>query len=157
MAARELRRLVVECHGGNVVEQDREGAGASVAVPFGGEEATCPVGGLRRWLDGAAVSEGRVFRRIDRHGNPGPALSDRALADIVTARAAAAGFEGDFAATHLRGRCSKSSKVAIDTCPGCRERSREVGHAAQGSGLPAKPAEGTTTFIFFNGTDLWKR
>jgi hypothetical protein len=87
---------------GNVVEQDREGAGASVAVPFGGEEATYPVGGLRRWLDGAAVSEGRVFRRIDRHGNPGPALSDRALADIVTARAAAAGLEGDFAGHSLR-------------------------------------------------------
>ena len=33
---------------------DREGAGASVAVPLGGEEATCPVGALRRWLEAAA-------------------------------------------------------------------------------------------------------
>jgi integrase len=81
---------------------DREGAGATVAVPLGEEEETCPVGALRRWLEEAAVSEGRVFRRIDRHGNLGPALSDRALAEIVAARAAAAGLEGDFAGHSLR-------------------------------------------------------
>jgi integrase len=34
---------------------DREGAGATVAVPFGAEEATCPVGALRRWLETAAM------------------------------------------------------------------------------------------------------
>jgi integrase len=81
---------------------DREGAGASVAVPLGGEEATCPVGALRRWLAAAAIGEGRVFRRIDRHGHLGPTLSDRALAEIVASRAAAAGFEGDFAGHSLR-------------------------------------------------------
>jgi hypothetical protein len=52
---------------------DRDGAGATAAVPLGAEEATCPVRALRRWLD-TAVSEGRVFRRIDRHGHLGPAL-----------------------------------------------------------------------------------
>jgi integrase len=75
---------------------------ATVAVPLGGEEATCPVGALRRWLAAAAVSEGRIFRRIDRHSNLGPALSDRALAEIVAARASAAGLEGDFAGHSLR-------------------------------------------------------
>jgi integrase len=81
---------------------DREGAGATVAVPVGGEEATCPVGAVRRWLETAAIDEGRVFRRIDRHGNLGPTLSDRALAEIVAMRAAAAGIEGDFAGHSLR-------------------------------------------------------
>jgi len=80
---------------------DREGAGASVAVPLGGE-ATCPVGALRGWLEAAAVNEGRVFRRIDRHGRLGPTLSDRALAEIVAARADTAGLEGDFAGHSLR-------------------------------------------------------
>jgi hypothetical protein len=42
------------------------------AVPLGGEEGTCPVGALRRWLAVAAIGEGRVFRRIDRYGNLGP-------------------------------------------------------------------------------------
>jgi hypothetical protein len=59
-------------------------------------------GALRRWLDTAVVNEGRVFRRIDRHSNIGLALSDRALAEIVAARAAAAGLEGDFAGHSLR-------------------------------------------------------
>jgi len=43
---------------------DREGAGATVAVPLGAEEATCPVGALRRWLETAAIDEWRVFRRV---------------------------------------------------------------------------------------------
>jgi integrase len=82
---------------------DREGASATVAVPLGEEEATCPIGALRRWLDTAAVREGRVFRRIDRHGHLGQTLSDRALAEIVASRAAAAaGLEGDFAGHSLR-------------------------------------------------------
>jgi integrase len=81
---------------------DREAAGANVAVPLGIEEATCPVGALRRWLDAAAIGEGRVFHRIDRHGNLSPTLSDRALAEIVAARAAAAELEGDFAGHSLR-------------------------------------------------------
>jgi integrase len=73
-----------------------------VAVPVGGEEATCPVGALRRWLAAAAIGEGRVFRRIDRHGHLGPSLSDRALAEIVAARAGTAGLEGNFAGHSLR-------------------------------------------------------
>src|ERR1035438_8115657 len=42
---------------------DREGAGATVAVPFGEEEATCPVRALRRWLEATAIGEGRGFLR----------------------------------------------------------------------------------------------
>ncbi|MBC5820706.1 MAG: tyrosine-type recombinase/integrase [Candidatus Eremiobacteraeota bacterium] len=81
---------------------DREAAGDVVAVPYGAEEATCPVRTLRRWLDAAAITNGRVLRRVDRHGNIGAALSDRALANMVAARAAAAGLDGDFAAHSLR-------------------------------------------------------
>jgi hypothetical protein len=47
-------------------------------------------------------ARGRVSRRIDRHGHLGPTFSDRALAEIVAARAAAAGLEGDFARHSLR-------------------------------------------------------
>jgi hypothetical protein len=75
---------------------------ATVAVPPGTEEGTCPVRALRRWLEVAPIDEGRVFRRIDRHGNLGIALSDRALGEIVAARASAAGLEGDFAGHSLR-------------------------------------------------------
>jgi hypothetical protein len=40
---------------------DREGAGASVAVPLGGKEATCPVAALRRWLAAARSVRGASF------------------------------------------------------------------------------------------------
>jgi hypothetical protein len=86
---------------------DREGAGATVAVPLGGEEATCLVEGAARWLEIAAVSEGRVFRRIDRHGNLGPTLSDRALAEIVAARAPA---RPESRATSPGTRCAPGSR-----------------------------------------------
>jgi hypothetical protein len=42
---------------------------------------------LRGWFETAAIGEGRVFRRIDRHGNHGLTLSDWALAEMVAARA----------------------------------------------------------------------
>ncbi len=89
---------------------DREGAGATVAVPLG-EEATCP-GALRRWLAAAAIGEGRVFRRIDRHDNLGPTLSDRALAEIVAARAPPA---------------LKATSPGIRCAPGLRRRPRGPG------------------------------
>ena len=52
---------------------DQDAAGATVAVPFGEEEATCPVRALRAWLDvrGGAAAGDVVFGRIDRHGNIG--------------------------------------------------------------------------------------
>jgi len=81
---------------------DREGAGATVAIPLDAEDGSCPVLALRRWLAAAAIGTGRVSRRIDRHGHLGPTFSDRALAEIVAARAAAAGLEGDFARHSLR-------------------------------------------------------
>jgi hypothetical protein len=36
---------------------DRDGTGATVAVPLGAEEGSCPVGALRRWLAAAAIGE----------------------------------------------------------------------------------------------------
>jgi hypothetical protein len=37
---------------------------------------TCPVATLRAWRDAAAITDGKLFRRIDRHGNCGAALAD---------------------------------------------------------------------------------
>ncbi len=84
---------------------DREGgrASASVAVPLGEQEATLSGHGVaplardcggRR---GARLSPDRSPRQPPRKS-----LSDRALAEIVAARAAAAGLEGDFAGHSLR-------------------------------------------------------
>lgn len=72
---------------------DQEGAGRVVGLPYGSDPSTCPVRTLRAYLDAAGVVAGRVFRSVDRHGNVGAALSDRAVADTVKAKAAAAGLD----------------------------------------------------------------
>jgi len=61
-------------------------------------------GAWRRWLDVSGITTtGPAFRSVSRHGHLGTThLSDRALADIVKRRAAAAGLAGTFAGHSLR-------------------------------------------------------
>jgi len=54
---------------------DQEAAGRKVGIPFGKEDATCPVRALRRWLAASGISSGAVFRGVNRHGK----LSRRGL------------------------------------------------------------------------------
>lgn len=54
---------------------DQEGVGHVIAVPFGNSERTCPVRALRRWLQASEITEGPLFRSVDRHGR----LSDSRL------------------------------------------------------------------------------
>jgi site-specific recombinase XerD len=71
---------------------DQEGAGETLGVVRTGS-ATCPIAALRAWCDAAAITEGRMFRRIDRHGNVGAALTDQSVALILKKRAALAGLD----------------------------------------------------------------
>jgi len=57
---------------------------------------------LTAWLEAAGIREGPLFRRILRGDHVGPGLSAAAVRDIVQARAAQAGLEGDFSAHSLR-------------------------------------------------------
>lgn len=61
---------------------DQEGAGCKKAIPYGNHGATCPVLALREWLSTLGISEGAVFRGIDRHGR----LSDKRLSGHAVAR-----------------------------------------------------------------------
>ena len=47
---------------------DQEGQGRKVALPYGSHPETCPVRAYREWLDAAGLTQGAVFREIDRHG-----------------------------------------------------------------------------------------
>jgi integrase len=47
---------------------DQEAAGRKVGIPFGKEEATCPVRALRRWLAESGITAGAVFRGVNGHG-----------------------------------------------------------------------------------------
>lgn len=71
---------------------DQEGEGHQVAVPLGGKLR--PVQALDTWLSAAAISEGPVFRSVNRGGRVSAvALSDHAVAGIVKRHAAAAGLD----------------------------------------------------------------
>lgn len=71
---------------------DQEGRGETIPVPNG--KGLRPVAALDAWLAAAAITEGPIFREVDRHGRVGlQALSDRSVARIVKRAAAAAGLD----------------------------------------------------------------
>lgn len=73
---------------------DQDGAGAELGLPFGSDPLTCPVRALRAWLRSSSITEGPIFRPIDRHGRMADTrLSDRAVAEVVKRTAAAAGLD----------------------------------------------------------------
>jgi len=68
---------------------------------------------VRAWLDAAALVEGPLFRSVDRHGNVGDRLSDRAVALVVQRHAAAHGLEaGRFGGHSLRAGLATSAAKA---------------------------------------------
>ncbi|MGH3611884.1 MAG: site-specific integrase [Pseudonocardia sp.] len=86
---------------------DPDAEGAVRGLPYGSHPASCPascpVRAWRAWQATSAIATGPAFRAVDRHGRLGPRrLSDRAVADMVKRRAAAAGLEGPFAGHSLR-------------------------------------------------------
>ncbi len=73
---------------------DQEGAGYKKGIPFGSNFLTCPVRALQDWLRAAAISDGPLFRPVNRHGQLLTGrLSDRGVARMVKRTAAAAGLD----------------------------------------------------------------
>ena len=79
---------------------DQEGHGRKVAVPFA-RGAVCPVLALQQWLKVSGITEGPIFRAVNRHG----AISDtgldpQAVASVVKERARAVGLDATKYAGH---------------------------------------------------------
>jgi len=72
---------------------DQDGHGQKIGIPHG-RSRWCPVAALNAWLKMSGISDGAVFRPVDRHGrvheNP---LSGEGVALVIRERAAAAGFD----------------------------------------------------------------
>jgi site-specific recombinase XerD len=82
---------------------DQEAKTTKVGIPYGSHPATCPVRAWRAWRSWSGIDDGPAFRAVDRHGNMrSTRLSDRAVADMVKRRAAAAGLDGLFAGHSMR-------------------------------------------------------
>ena len=72
-----------------------------------------PVAAYEAWIAAAAITSGRVFRCVDRHGRVGDRLSDRAVAQIVQQRAAKAGLAAEMFSGHsLRAGFATSAATA---------------------------------------------
>lgn len=106
-------------------KSDQEGRGHVRAVPYGRSPETCPVRALEAWLGAAAITSGRIFRSVTRHGQVNGSLSARAVADMVKAYARAAGLEAEgFSGHSLRAGFVTSAA----------ERGREPGRIADHTG-----------------------
>lgn len=71
---------------------DQEGRGELIPVPNGRELK--PVNALDAWLEAAGITEGPIFREVDRHGRVGTAaICDRTVARIIQRTCKAAGLE----------------------------------------------------------------
>lgn len=72
---------------------DQEGTGRKIGIPLG-RTRWCPVAAITRWLDIAGITEGPMFRPVDRHGNVGAGrLSGEAVSIVVRERVAAADID----------------------------------------------------------------
>ena len=71
---------------------DQAGEGQQCAVPFG-HDALCPIRALKQWLAQANITQGPVFRRLDRWGTLGhQPLTPLAVTQILKRRAKACGL-----------------------------------------------------------------
>ncbi len=74
---------------------DKTGEGQDAKLLRQNHADVDPVLVWRRWVDALAakgVTDGRLLRKIDRHGNLGDAISDHTINRVVKAAALAAGF-----------------------------------------------------------------
>ncbi len=94
---------------------DQEGEGQVIAIGRTGT-ATCPAAAITVWLAAAAITEGAVLRRIDRHGSVGDRLSTDAVSEIVRRRATLAGVEATgFSGHSLRaGFATSAAQVGLE-------------------------------------------
>lgn len=78
---------------------DQEGAGQEIAIPRGARLR--PVEAVLAWLQAAGITEGPVFRAINRGGRVGTVpLSADSVADLVKAYAKRTGLDADAFAGH---------------------------------------------------------
>ncbi len=87
---------------------DQEGKGDDKAAPRTEDPALCPALALDRWLRDSAITEGPLFRAIDRWGHMSPSrLEVKAYVRAIKRYASAAGFD----ASQLSGHSLRSGFV----------------------------------------------
>ena len=127
---------------------DQEGEGQTVGIPFGSNQATCPVRAWRAWLEISKITEGAAFRSINRHGQLGKdPLCDHSVALIIkraiTAGAVANGASKEEAETAAKKFAGHSLRSGLATSAAAN---RAPGHLIQRQ-LRHKKYETTVGYI----------
>jgi len=93
---------------------DQEGQSRRIGVPYGSNCESCPVRSLQLWLEESGITEGPVFRSVNRHGNMQVGrLSDKAVSLVIKKYAEAAGLNPDNYSGHsLRAGLATSAAAA---------------------------------------------
>lgn len=95
---------------------DQHGEGRYVGIPYGKKPDTCPVNALRCWLEALQMSEGAIFRGLDRYDHlVSERLSRRSVGNIIKRTAEAAGLDPvKYSGHSLRsGHCTQASRAGI--------------------------------------------
>ena len=96
---------------------DQEGHGQKIGIPHG-RTRWCPVVALESWLSVSGITEGAVFRPVDRHGRIQHArLSGEAVALVVRERVAATGIDpANYSGHSLRaGLATSAAQAGVPT------------------------------------------
>jgi site-specific recombinase XerD len=106
---------------------DQEGEGRKIGIPYASHLETCPVRSFQDWLEKSGITEGPLFRPIDRFSRMASVrLSAAAVADIVKRYVAAVGLD----ATEFAGHSLRSGLATSAAAAGASERSimNQTGH-----------------------------
>jgi site-specific recombinase XerD len=106
---------------------DQEAEGRKIGIPYGAHLESCPVRSLQEWLAKSGISEGPLFRPVDRFGHVASfRLSAAAVAEIVKRYVSRVGLSAaDFGGHSLRSGLATSAAMA-----GASERAimNQTGH-----------------------------
>ncbi|MEQ1933856.1 MAG: site-specific integrase, partial [Fimbriimonadaceae bacterium] len=107
---------------------DQEAEGRKIGVPYA-RGRHCPVIAVRDWLTTAAISEGPLFRPVDRHGHiAGQSLSTQAVSGVVKERVAILGYSPTAYSGHSL-RAGLATSAALQGLPTWKIR-QQTGHAS---------------------------
>jgi integrase len=108
---------------------DQQKQGRVVSLVKQVDEDVCPMRAMKAWLERAGITEGLIFRSVDRHGNVGKSLSDKEVALIVKRTASAAGIKS---VENLAGHSLRAGLVTSAAKRGERATSimKQTGHTS---------------------------